>query len=827
MGHSDPHLRDCDCHPHVPACPPCETSTPLRNHYFFGKLMDVPDFDVEQLYVVEKFRRHHARLHGLGVVCGLEVVQHDQPACRNRYIKVEPGEALDCCGNEIVVVNEETLDLSTFAKVKALADKPDGLPHVLQLCIRYKECPTEEVPVLYDECGCDDTRCAPNRILETYAFDMLVDSPLPTPAVPNAPRLSWDGTISEAGAQAMVSDSTGLRLYVAADVQPSGGLIEQYHLATFAPIAPRTFATAVQALALSSDGKRLYAIVVGMTAGDPLELHTIDTTTPAAFSTGATNPVAVPSSAQATATTLLRLPDGSLASIVSNATQAVVQIWDTTGASPAALAPRTTTVATALIGAALGSNQRLYAASPSAAVHHFDPTVDGLDPQTFALASTDVQGFTVGISTGPDILVWIEGSGKDISIAQLDGSQIKSAALSDPPVALVLARGAQTAFVMTQGASNAAVQSVDLGALASGQAALSGTPLAIGPKGRDLLLGDKLFASYADGVAIIDISAADCGATLHGHDCPHCATPDCIVLATITGYQPGFDLDDVTVPASDPVQDSQNKIARLDNVLGRIIVPSVADLAAAVQCILDHGTTQSTGPQGPPGPQGIQGVQGAQGAQGVQGAQGAQGAQGNPGQDGVGLDWDLPHICSFSWTHNSSVSWSTGTVQQLIVTFDTDIRADDLHEKSVFVQIGYYDSQHGELPFFCWCDLDLTKLIDKGKTRVACVAQGFQKSATPMVRALRITLPNLLAAMKVQQLRVRVVIKGDFIRGVHHKTGDLRALDADHLPKVDPPAPPNPPQPGVVPDWMQLGDHRFSGDGVEGGIFESWFDVTP
>src|SRR6185369_12753270 len=39
-------------------------------------------------------------------------------------------------------------------------------------------CPTEDVPVLYDECGCDDTKCAPNRILESFRFDVLVDPPL-------------------------------------------------------------------------------------------------------------------------------------------------------------------------------------------------------------------------------------------------------------------------------------------------------------------------------------------------------------------------------------------------------------------------------------------------------------------------------------------------------------------------------------------------------------------------------------------------------------------------------------------------------------------------
>ena len=39
-------------------------------------------------------------------------------------------------------------------------------PTFCEFCLVWRECPTEEVPVLYDECGCDDTQCAPNRILE-------------------------------------------------------------------------------------------------------------------------------------------------------------------------------------------------------------------------------------------------------------------------------------------------------------------------------------------------------------------------------------------------------------------------------------------------------------------------------------------------------------------------------------------------------------------------------------------------------------------------------------------------------------------------------------
>ncbi len=72
----------------------------VRNHYFTGKLLVERDFTDEQAYVVEKLQHHHQRLHGAGVVCGLQAVPHENPTCRDRFLCVTPGSAIDCCGHE-------------------------------------------------------------------------------------------------------------------------------------------------------------------------------------------------------------------------------------------------------------------------------------------------------------------------------------------------------------------------------------------------------------------------------------------------------------------------------------------------------------------------------------------------------------------------------------------------------------------------------------------------------------------------------------------------------------------------------------------------------
>ena len=164
-------------HKHASSCPSCTTTALTRNNYFTGKLMVERDFTDEQRYFLERLRLHNQRLHGEGVACGLQIRQHENPACQDRYVVLEPGSAIDCCGHDILVVDKDTIDLRCFQAVQALYDKPDQKDHVLQFAICYRECPTEEIPVLYDECGCDDSQCAPNRILESYTIDVKVDPP--------------------------------------------------------------------------------------------------------------------------------------------------------------------------------------------------------------------------------------------------------------------------------------------------------------------------------------------------------------------------------------------------------------------------------------------------------------------------------------------------------------------------------------------------------------------------------------------------------------------------------------------------------------------------
>ena len=182
-------------------CVECEIPQLARNNFFTGKLLVERDFTDEQRFFLGKEWRHNQRLHGWGTVCGLKVVQHPNPACRKQYVVIEPGTAIDCCGHEILVQDEVVFDFENkfreeWKEAFGQSSEPDALPHRMQVCIRYRECGAEPIPSLFDECGCDDTGCQPNRVLEGYTLDVIIDAK-DTPKDPLDVQLAWDGTISK------------------------------------------------------------------------------------------------------------------------------------------------------------------------------------------------------------------------------------------------------------------------------------------------------------------------------------------------------------------------------------------------------------------------------------------------------------------------------------------------------------------------------------------------------------------------------------------------------------------------------------------------------
>lgn len=110
-----------------------------RNKYFYGKLLTVDDFDIEQRYMNDKRRMINRFLYGSGVVCGLNVVVID-----DMTISVEPGLALDFSGREMVIDMPVVKKLSGIEGFEAFLKKERNQQYIY-LCLDYAE--TEKEPV--------------------------------------------------------------------------------------------------------------------------------------------------------------------------------------------------------------------------------------------------------------------------------------------------------------------------------------------------------------------------------------------------------------------------------------------------------------------------------------------------------------------------------------------------------------------------------------------------------------------------------------------------------------------------------------------------------
>ena len=103
-----------------------------RNNYFYGKLLSVEDFNSEQKYMDDKRRLINRLVHGIGVVCGLNVVRVD-----DMTVSIESGMAFDTTGREIVVDKPVTKKLSMLNGYDTAIN--GGNYAYAYLCIEYNE----------------------------------------------------------------------------------------------------------------------------------------------------------------------------------------------------------------------------------------------------------------------------------------------------------------------------------------------------------------------------------------------------------------------------------------------------------------------------------------------------------------------------------------------------------------------------------------------------------------------------------------------------------------------------------------------------------------
>jgi hypothetical protein len=159
---------------------PLELSTPARNHYFYGKLLDEQHFRMEQRYFNTKRWMLNRLAVGEGVLCGVGLT-----ATQDGQLVLAPGVMVDRLGREILVPSATVFD------PRQLTDdcgKPAGRAAAGPVTIRlaYHPCAAEPMPVLVPDCD-STTRCSPGTIRESFAILVSQGAPpAPGPAWPPA-----------------------------------------------------------------------------------------------------------------------------------------------------------------------------------------------------------------------------------------------------------------------------------------------------------------------------------------------------------------------------------------------------------------------------------------------------------------------------------------------------------------------------------------------------------------------------------------------------------------------------------------------------------------
>jgi len=146
-------------------CGVCNIPYFERNNYFYGKLMTVRDFFAEQCYFNEKRWLINRMVHGWGVVCGLDVMLKEG---KTDEVIVTPGLAIDCCGREILVCEEQKVQLIPVESEchKEKGAKEEGVKNLV-ICLEYYECKTE--PINLPPIACDQKeKCEFNRIRDSF-----------------------------------------------------------------------------------------------------------------------------------------------------------------------------------------------------------------------------------------------------------------------------------------------------------------------------------------------------------------------------------------------------------------------------------------------------------------------------------------------------------------------------------------------------------------------------------------------------------------------------------------------------------------------------------
>jgi DNA-binding beta-propeller fold protein YncE len=818
---------------HDQECTECDFATDERLNYFTGQFLAERDFRAEQEYQIGKHRQHNRYLHGYGTVCGLKLVEHPNSDCRDRFVILEPGLALDCCGREIVVKEKVYIDLvKLFAaqNIDLNNIKSEEQNHLLfSLC--YEECKTEFVPALYSECGCDEFGCDANRIVEGFEvkLQLLKDLPKPLHEEPDGVSLDWITTLSLDNAVRVVIDAKEERIYVLTSAEQ--GQILVYDTKHHCLLRAIDINARVVDLAVSPDGKYLY-IIRGKIEPETeyfLEVLNVQNLSnipvPVNKLPLSTDPLNFDNPPQ-----VVVASDGKV--YVLDPKEQKITIWNTdinTGVGvPASQISTTNTNSKAI--AISSDNLWLFWIEENSIKAIKINTPPSLPPSVISISLANPQDNPLLLAVSGDskrlYVVAIATSGdKKIRAFRIEETlasfpEIKPSSVSpniviggstDTPIAIAASPSGKWAYILLKDNSShpkGIIKVVDGDKIATDPTkALLPAVFSVVSDPQDLVLepeGNRLYVAgkgnslppSCGGVSVIDVKETQCSELIWRalEGCPECPEDNCVPLAIVENYVKNYQ------------NDPKITNARIENRKFRPLVTSTETLKQLVMCALETGG-------------------------GTKGKEGSKGDPGVKGDQGEGLESGLTQIKALSWNHNTDMNSLVnitlknggGEVPGIVIAFTKPVLVSDpssplkppnqIDADHVFQVLIEHDPKLRDLGVVCRCPI---------KGRILPVEVQVDISGKLITRAGEVTGPMAEAAAfifdpkfskfgsqgkegsRINEIWVR--LHGDFVLD-NKDPKQARAIDAE-----------------FVRAELPTGDRRRGSQvGIQGGVFESWF----
>jgi DNA-binding beta-propeller fold protein YncE len=797
-------------HHHQP-CLDCGQPTQERLNYFTGQFLAARDFRAEQLYHIDKHRQHNRYLHGYGTVCGLRVVQHSNEACRDRYVIVEPGLALDGCGREIFVPETQYVDVGAKLAPQKADPTQTGKHLLISLC--YQECETEFVPALYAECGCTDTGCEANRIYEGFEIEakLVDDDKLPKPQVvdPSGVQLEWTTTLTTDKALRVAIDPKQTRIYVLNAATPHQIMVyDTEHYCLLKSISFVVSDGRIIDLAVSTNGNFLYVLryvegaspgsgnyflrviqVKNTTTGDDLNpvqpivsadasqdipLTSRSEAIPPRFAVGSKDTSgkvvtldlnATPNKKITIWTDRINTNGANPAAVSGNADYAKYYEGDTGDARAIAISPDGSWLFIAEAGSTATSNIVKAFNIGTRTVIHSIPIPVGETASLLEVSGDSLWLYVITetkkmyvfrIQETPTLFPSVNTIGVDLG--------------TDTPIALQVSPTGKWGYVLLSDATKGWVKVInrdkldDPGQAVSGAIAVAASPrdLALAIDGRRLYAAGEGAAKGCGGVSVLNVSEDQCKDLFWRslEPCPEFREA-CIPLAVVMDY------------ATDQVVTD----ARIKNEI-RPLVPSTETLQKVILCAL-NSVSKSPAPGT------------------------------DTGVKSVGeLEPDLTQIIGLSWEHrkNGNFVFIDGEAA-IVIGFSRPVNVGEI-DKHIFEVLIQSDSkQEKRSSVSCWCPV-------KGKI-VPVNLSDQESSWKPLIEDAQLaTGPFAFGAAFIPQSpkllidqEIWIRLRGDFVidEGQNGKPG--RAIDAEFVR-------------GELPTGDRPQGSKF---GVQGGLFESWF----